>query len=171
VNQLDPATASPALHLGLLMETAEAQQRAAERQIEKLMLHTRDLDAVVRDEIRQTLVEELRALHAETERVTRAMRAAQRIGAWRAALLSLLPALLCALLPWAVTHWALPSERELAVLRSRRAELTTGIAVLEARGAKTVWRRCGEQSRLCVRVDRTAPVYGEHADYYVLDGY
>ena len=45
---LDDAT----LKLGLLMEGAQVQQKAAETQLEKLRAHTEDLDGVVRDEIR-----------------------------------------------------------------------------------------------------------------------
>jgi hypothetical protein len=55
---LDDAT----MKVGLLMESAQAHQKLAEGQLERLRAHTQDLDSVVRDEIRRTLVEELRAL-------------------------------------------------------------------------------------------------------------
>ena len=45
------------------------------------------------------------------------------------------------------------------------------IEQLERQGARAQWRRCGETGRLCVRIDRHAPIYGEHGDYYVLHGY
>jgi hypothetical protein len=32
-------------------------------------------------------------------------------------------------------------------------------------------RHCGDTSRLCVRIDRRAPVYGEQSDYLVVRGY
>ncbi len=62
---------------GLLMESAQAHQKLAETQLDKLRAHTQDLDGVVRDEIRRTLVDELQMLTAETTRATRAL---QRVG-------------------------------------------------------------------------------------------
>ena len=41
---------------------------------------------------------------------------------------------------------------------------------LEQQGGRIDWRHCGEAARLCVRVDRKAPTYGEKADYYVVAG-
>ena len=58
---LDDAT----LKVGLLMESAQAHQKSPEGQLERLRVHTQDLDSVVRDEIRRTLVEELRSLTAQ----------------------------------------------------------------------------------------------------------
>ena len=51
---------------GLLMETAQTHQSLADAALQRLRTHTQDLDAVVRDEIRRTLVEELRSLASET---------------------------------------------------------------------------------------------------------
>ncbi len=56
------------MKFGLLMESAQAHQKLAEAQLEKLRAHTQDLDSVVRDEIRRTLVEELQMLTAESTR-------------------------------------------------------------------------------------------------------
>jgi hypothetical protein len=42
---------------------------------------------------------------------------------------------------------------------------------LEQQGGRIDWRRCGDSRRLCVRIDRKAPTYGEKADYYVLENY
>src|SRR5579863_7856981 len=63
-----PALGDAAIQLGLLMESAQAHQKLAEGQLQRLRAHTQDLDGVVRDEIRRTLVEELRALSAEAAR-------------------------------------------------------------------------------------------------------
>jgi hypothetical protein len=49
---MDDAT----MKFGLLMESAQAHQKLAETHLEQLRAHTRDLDGVVRDEIRRTLV-------------------------------------------------------------------------------------------------------------------
>jgi hypothetical protein len=53
----------------------------------------------------------------------------------------------------------------------QRDALAKSIASLEQRGGKIEWKSCGDPARLCVRVDRKAPVYGEKADYYVAKGY
>ena len=55
-----PATVDETtMKFGLLMESAQAHQKLAETHLERLRAHTQDLDGVVRDEIRRTLVEEL----------------------------------------------------------------------------------------------------------------
>jgi hypothetical protein len=164
---LDDAT----LKVGLLMESAQAHQKLAEGQLERLRAHTQDLDGVVRDEIRRTLVEELQALTAEATRATRALEKIQGSGALRGAVLSGAAAVLCTLGPIGVARWALPSAAEIAVLRARRDDLSANLARLEQQGGRVDWRRCGEQRRLCVRVDRKAPTYGDKADYYVIEGY
>ena len=164
---LDDAT----LKVGLLMESAQAHQKLAEDQLERLRAHTRDLDGVVRDEIRRTLVEELRALTAEAARATRALGRVRGAGALRGAVLSGAAAVLCTVGPIGVARWALPSAAEVAVLRARRDELSANLARLEQQGGRIDWRRCGELRRLCVRVDRKAPTFGDKADYYVIAGY
>src|SRR6202171_6593087 len=67
---MDDAT----MKFGLLMESAQAHQKLAEAQLDKLRAHTDDLDGVVRDEIRRTLIEELQMLTAESTRATQALR-------------------------------------------------------------------------------------------------
>jgi hypothetical protein len=164
---LDDAT----IKFGLLMEGAQAHQKAAEAQLEKLRAHTADLDSVVRDEIRRTLVEELQMLTAETARATQIFRKAGRGALVRGTIWSVLLAILCTGIPAVIMRWALPSEAQIASLRSRRDALAASVADLERRGGRIDWRRCGAASRLCVRVDRGAPSYGEQADYYVVAGY
>jgi hypothetical protein len=167
VAAMDDAT----MRVGLLMESAQAHQKLAEGQLERLRIHTQDLDGVVRDEIRRTLVEELRALTAEAARATRALENV-RGAAWRrGAILSLAAASLCTLGPIAIARWALPSAAEIETLRLRRDELSANLAKLEQEGGRIDWRRCGEGRRLCVRVDRKAPTFGDKADYFVIQGY
>jgi hypothetical protein len=134
-------------------------------------MHTQDLDGVVRDEIRRTLIQELSMLTAETARATRALEKIRRSAARRGALWSIGAAAVCALAPLAVAHWALPSASEIASLRAQQDQLSLSIAKLKAQGGGIDWRRCGEAKRLCVRVDRKAPAFGEKADYYVIQGY
>jgi len=159
------------MKVGLLMESAQAHQKLAEDQLERLLVHTQDLDSVVRDEIRRTLVEELQALTAEAARATRALEKIRGAGSLRGAAWSLAAALLCTLVPIGVTRWALPSAAEIVTLRTRRDELAANLALLEQQGARIDWRRCGDARRLCVRVNRQAPTYGDKADYFVIEGY
>lgn len=66
------------IKLGLLMEAAQSHQQLAESVLERLERHTRGLDDIVRKEIRRTLIEELRAVHDESERTAEALRRVRR---------------------------------------------------------------------------------------------
>jgi uncharacterized protein involved in exopolysaccharide biosynthesis len=159
------------LKFGLLMESAQAHQKLAEAHLEKLHTHTRDLDGVVREEIRQTFVEELRALTAEADRAARALGGMKRAANMRGVLWNLGAAILCTAIPAGIARWTLPSAAEIAALREQRDALALSIAHLERRGGRVEWRSCGDAGRLCVRIDRKAPIYGENADYYVVKGF
>jgi len=164
---MDDAT----MKFGLLMESAQAHQKLAETHLERLRAHTQDLDGVVRDEIRRTLTEELQMLSAESRRAAAALQRIRRGNPWRGALWSVAIAILCTGVPIAIMRWAMPSASEIARLRARRDELSANVSTLEQQGGRIDWRRCGETARLCVRVDRKAPTYGEKADYFVVAGY
>ena len=159
------------LKMGLLMEAAHSQQTLAEASLEKLHAHVRELDTVVRDEIRHTLVEELQIVMNESSRAAEALRALRRSANVRTFLWSCGLILLCSAIPLCLEWWFLPSQSELAGLRAKRDELASNVAHLEQRGARIELRHCGETNRLCVRVDRKAPVYGQSGDYYVVKGY
>jgi hypothetical protein len=125
----------------------------------------------VRDEIRRTLIEELQMLWTESKRTTEALQRVGRSASLRVGLWNVVIAILCTGIPLAILRWALPSGSEIAAMRARRDELSASVAILEGRGGRTDWRRCGETARLCVRVDRKAPIYGEKSDYFVVAGY
>ncbi len=166
-----PSMDDSTMKFGLLMESAQAHQKLAETHLEELRAHTRELDGVVRDEIKRTLIEELQTLTVESKRAAEALRKIRRSAAARFGLWSLATAVLCAGIPTAVMRWALPSRSEITALQARRDELAANVAALDRRGGRIEWRRCGETTRLCVRVDRKAPAYGEKADFYVVAGY
>jgi hypothetical protein len=159
------------LKVGLLMESAQAHQRLVEENLATLSAHTRDLDAIVRDEIRRTLLEELQSLHAETERTIAALRSAARVAGARKGFVALAFSAVCSFTPAAVLWNRLPSQAEIGLLSTERDALTLNLARLQAAGARVEWRRCGETQRLCARVDRSAPAYGERSDFLVLKGY
>jgi hypothetical protein len=163
---MDDAT----MKFGLLMESAQVHQKSAEAQLEKLRAHTEDLDGVVRGEIRRTLIEELQLLSTESRRAAQVLQRIRRGAAVRGTLWSIVMSILCTGTPITIMRWSLPSESEIAGLRARRDELAASVAMLERRGGNIDWRRCGATARLCVRVDRKAPAYGERADFYVVAG-
>ena len=159
------------MNFGLLMESAQAHQKLAETHLEQLRAHTRGLDAVVRDEIRRTLIDELQMLSVESKRTAETLRRIGRGAVARVGLSSIVIAILCTCIPTAIMRWTLPSEAEISALRVRRDTLAASVATLEQRGGRIEWRRCGQTARLCIRVDRKAPTYGENADYSVVAGY
>ena len=159
------------LQFGLLMESAQAHQRMAEAHLENLRVHTRGLDAVVREEIRRTLVEELRAVTEESAAAARALQTLQRTAHLRAFGWNVAIAVLCSAIPAGMVHFMLPTEGEITALRVRRDALAEDVSRLERHGARGEWRSCGDPGRLCVRVDRRAPAYGADGDYLVVKGY
>jgi hypothetical protein len=159
------------LKAGLLMESVQAQQRGLDESLQTLHAHTRGLDAVVRDEIRRTLVEEFHMLGAETRRVASVLQAAGRAAGWRAVRVGLVLALSASLAPATVIWWIVPSRTEIAALRAERDALAANMHQLGQQGGRIQWRRCGEAQRLCVRVERAAPAFGESADFLIVKGY
>jgi hypothetical protein len=159
------------MRLGLLMESAQAHQKMAETQLEKLRSHTQDLDGVVREEIRRTLIEELEGLTAESRRAGQALNGMRRAAHLRSLIWTVSAALLSTAIPGGVAYWLLPSGPQIEALRARRDELQVSIARLEQSGGRIDWRHCGERTRLCIRIDRSAPSYGDKADYYIVKGY
>lgn len=159
------------MKLGLLMEAVQAQQALAATALDRLGEHTAGLDTVVRAEIRQTLIEEMQALAEDSRRAGEALRGLQRAAnlrviVWTAAIVSL-----AAIVPLGVAWYLLPTRADVAALASRRDELTAGIVRLTRQGGNVELRRCGAAQRLCVHVDRSAPAYGEGADFLVVKGY
>jgi len=164
---IDDAT----MKFGLLMESAQAQQKLAETHLERLRAHTQDLDDVVRDSIRRALVEELRGITAESQRAAQALRAVKRSANVRSLLFGLTTAVVSTVVPLAAIRLLVPSAEQIDRLRSKRDQLAESVEQLAQRGGRIEWRRCGETGRLCVRVDRSAPSYGDKGDYAVVKGY
>jgi len=159
------------MKVGLLMESAQTHQKIAEAHLEKLRAHTQELDGVVREEIRRTLIEELQELTTESTRAARALHGMKRAANMRGLFWSVVIAVLCTVIPCAIARWALPSAHEIDALRVERDRLALSVGRLEQHGGRIDWRHCGEAARLCVRVDRSAPTYGEKADYFIVKGY
>ena len=152
------------------METAQSHQKLAETAIGRLNEHTQGLEAVVRDQVRQVLIEELTAVRAEIHGAIRSLQALRRAANARTTLWALGIGSIAATNALLIAWWFLPKPAEIATLRAEREELASNIALLDRYGARADLRRCGA-GRLCVRVDLKAPRYGDHADYLVIRGY
>ena len=159
------------MQIGLLMEAAQTHQKSAESTLRKLKATTNDIAVIVRDEVRSVIVTELQSLEADTKRASNALREVQRAATLRVLIWSVGITALCSGIPLLLACWLIPSHGQIAVLRARHDELATQIASLEERGGRIDLRRCGAGARLCVRVDRKAPTYGEQSDYLVVRGY
>jgi hypothetical protein len=157
--------------VGLLLEAAEAQQASVGAAVEALRAQAAGLDGVVREEIRATLVEELKDLSEYSQLAAASLRALTRQANRRVAVLGVTVVLLASAIPLALSWWLLPRATEIASLRASREQLSADIARLRREGAAVDLKRCGQERRLCARVDRAAPRYGEAADYLVLKGY
>lgn len=161
---------SGSMKLGLLMETAQSHQKLAEAAIGKLHEHTQGLEAVVRDELRHVLVDELTAVRAEIQDAMKSLQALKRAANARTTLWTLGVGAIAATNALLIAWWFLPKPVEIAGLRAEREELASNIAILERHGARADLRRCGA-GRICVRVDLKARRYGNHPDYLVIRGY
>lgn len=164
-------TSEETLKLGLMMETAQAHQQLVDQSLTQLQAHAQGLDAVVRDEIRRTFADECGALVQEARAATEALLDLRRSASRRLAWWSLMCAAVSAGATLLVLERLLPSDAQMASLRAQRAQLSAVVAQLAATGGRIDLRRCGEAQRLCVRVDRRAPAYGDAADYFVIKGY
>lgn len=156
---------------GLLLDSVESQRAQATQVLERLQEHLAQIDDVVRDEIRATLLEELRTLAEEGRQASASLRrlrqaAHAHLGVWSAAI-----GLSAAAVPLALSWWLTPSAAELGALRATRAELTANLAQLTAQGGRVQLRHCGDRPRLCVRIERGAPRYGEGGEYAIVKGY
>jgi len=159
------------LQAGLLMESAQAQQSMAEEQMRRLQAHIRDLDAVVRAEIRRTMLEEMHAVAGEARNAVQALQRVRRAASLSSALWSIGVLAVGTTVPIGIISYLVPTAPEIQKLRDERASLRASVADLERSGGRAQWRRCGDSQRLCVRVDRSAPVFGDHADFLIVKGY
>jgi hypothetical protein len=153
--------------IGLLMEAAIAHQRLAEDSVDKLQAMTRSIDAVVRDEIRRTVVNEFVGLSEECRRAVQALHAVKRAASLRMMLWTLITTAACISLALIVAWRALPSKSQIARLSSERDRLGATVAMLERRGGRIDLRTCGA-GRLCVRIDLKQPAFGTDRNYHVV---
>lgn len=159
------------MKLGLLMEAAQAHQKLAEASLKKLRLSSQDIAGQIRADVQQQLTVGLHTLNSDTRHACDALRAMRRTANLRLVVWSVGLTTLCSLIPVGIACWLLPSPGQIATLRTQYSTLRSSLATLEQRGARMDLRHCGTSNRLCVRVDRSAPPYGDQADYLVVKGY
>lgn len=167
----DSRLSEEAMSVGLLMETAQAQQRLGQESLERLAAHTRDIDDIVRDEIQRTVAAALGNVSSESRCTIDSLRRMRRAANVRIFMWTLSIAVICSTVSMGEAWWLLPSQSEIASMRARRDALSANIVRLQRLGGMLELRTCGVRARLCVRVDRSAPVYGAGADYLVVKGY
>jgi hypothetical protein len=161
----------PTMKLGLLLEAAQANQKLAESSLRKLKAAAQELAEVVRAEVHRVLGDELQALADDSKRATDALHGVRRVANIRVGLWSIGLTTLCSVIPLGLACWIVPSPTQMRALRVKHDELAAEVAALERSGGRIDLRRCGAGARLCVRVDRTAPAYGEQSDYLIVRGY
>jgi hypothetical protein len=165
------ALESDTAKFGLLLETAQNQQELVGAELERLQAHTRGLDEIVRAQIRRTLLEELSGLGAEGERAVSALRGVERMARQRFIAVTVLMAAVWTLGVVLSVRCLVPTAAQISALRAERDRESAALALLGQQGGRIDVRRCGSDSRWCVRVDRRAPAYGESADYLIVKGY
>lgn len=94
--------------IGLLMDIAQTHQQLAEAALTRLKEHTTGLDAVVREQIRQTLIDELRAVHLESQKAVESLRrvqeAADRRAVWWSVRIAALSAVVASIVGYGMAH-------------------------------------------------------------------
>jgi ABC-type uncharacterized transport system YnjBCD ATPase subunit len=108
VDDADDDAEDTEVSIGLLMEIAQAHQQLAEAALLKLKEHIAGLDTVVREQIRQTLIDELRGVHFESQRAVESLRRVQKAAdlrvLWWSVGIAALSAMVAAVVGYAVTH-------------------------------------------------------------------
>ena len=151
--------------LSLILATVHAQQSQIHGLLATLDSLSRDFDTTVGEAVQRALSDS--AGIPAAERLSQLHRATGvRFARWSFAVVSA-----CAVVP-ALVSWALmPSRAQVLQARQTLEQLTAGVAQLTRQGGRIELQHCGDANRLCVRVDRKSPFYGEHADYVILKGY
>jgi hypothetical protein len=161
----DLSTATAPGDLGRVLETVHAQQSQIHGMLATLDTRSRDLDSTMGEAVQRAFMDAagLRA----AEKLSQIHRATgMRFALWSFGIVSV-----CSLVPTVLTWMLMPSRAQVTQARQSLDQLSAGIARLSREGGRIDLRHCGEANRLCVRVDRKAPFYGENADYAVVKGY
>ncbi len=161
----DSSADSAPVELGRILETVHSQQAQLHGMLASLESRSRELDTSVGEAVQRALMQPagLRA----TEKLAQMHRASTaRFARWSFGVVSG-----CALVPALLSWMLMPSRTQLLQARQTLDQLSAAVAQLSREGGRIELRHCGAANRLCVRIDRKSPFYGESADFMVLKGY
>lgn len=159
------STEATPVDLGQILATVHAQQSQIHGVLATLDSRSRDLDSTVGEAVQRALADAAGIRAAE--KLSQVHRATgMRLARWSFGVVSA-----CALVPTILSWALLPSRAQVLQSRQTLEQLNAGVAQLTRQGGRIELQRCGAAQRLCVRVDRKSPFYGENADYIVLKGY
>jgi hypothetical protein len=162
---LEVATEGRPEELGPILESVHAQQTKIHGLLATLDSRSRDLDSTLGEAVQRAFMDAagLRA----AEKLSQVHRATGvRFARWCVGIVSV-----CALVPVLLSWLLMPSPAQVLQARQNHDELAARVAQLAREGGRMDLRRCGAAQRLCVRVDRKAPLYGEGADFMIVKGY
>ena len=156
------------LEVGLLLETVQSQQRLAGETLAQLGEHLQSLERAVRADVAQAAREAFLEMSAEADALSTQLLGLRRAIGMRAALWSAAAALASAAVTVLAVRLLVPSVAQIDALRVRRALFAADVRRLREYGGSVELRRCGARGRLCVRVQRTGPVFGAHGDFLLV---
>ncbi len=153
------------VELRRILESVHAQQSQLYDMLASLESRSRELDASVEQAVQRALAQPagLRA----TEKLAQMQRASTvRFARWSFGVVSG-----CALVPALLSWMLMPTRTQLLQARQTLDQLSAAVAQLAREGGHIELRHCGTANRLCVRIDRKSPFYGESGDFMVLRDY
>ncbi len=159
---------SDPLEVGLLLETVQSQQRLAAETLAQLGGQLQSLERGVRAEVAQAAREAFLELSAEAGEAGAQLLGLRRAVGMRAAFWSVAAALASAAAAVLAVHLLVPTAAQIDALRVRRALFAADVRRLRRYGGSVELRRCGARGRLCVRVQRTGPVFGAHGNFLLV---
>ncbi|HEV2702716.1 MAG TPA: hypothetical protein VGV09_13870 [Steroidobacteraceae bacterium] len=161
----DAGTRGQPEELRPILENVHAQQTKIHGLLATLDTRSRALDSTLGEAVQRAFMDAagLRAA-ATLSQVHRATGA--RFARWCCGIVSV-----CALVPVLLSWLLMPSPTRVLQARQSQTELSARVALLSREGGRMELRHCGAAQRLCVRIDRKAPLYGEGADFMVVKGY
>jgi hypothetical protein len=148
-----------------ILETVHAQQSEIHGLLATLDNRARSLDSTLGEAVQRAFMDAagLRA----AQKLSQVHRATGvRFARWSIGIVSV-----CAIVPTILSWMLMPSPGQLLQARQTAAQLSARVAQLAGEGGRMELKHCGAKNRLCVRVDRKSPLYGDGADYMIVLGY
>ena len=153
------------MKLGLLMEILSRATEGGQQHLYRLQACTGNLDGVVREEIRRTLIEELRELMAEGKAAAQALRRLRCVADWRTGLFGLCwPPRPAPCRGSSCAHSTM--ETEIERLRGERAQLVGRCRPVASVRRRHRLARCGPNNAcVCGSIVKGRPMGAEQADF------